>query len=240
MSGRPALAYLRVSGRGQLGGHGFARQAETIRAFAQAAKVEIVATFREAHTGTEADRPVFVEMLAAVIGNGVKTIVVESLDRLARDVVVQTALLGELRKRGVALLCANTGEDATATDDPMREALVQIQGVFAQLDKRLLVRKLRLARESKRKTNGRCEGRKPYGATPNEAAILTRIRALRRRGSPMRGRRLSFAKIAATLNSEKVPTRTGTSWRPSTVYGVLGWNERRFRLRRASRRETTV
>ena len=49
------------------------------------------------------------------------------------------------RERGVS---ASTGEDVTATmrDDPMRKALIQIQGVFAELDKSLLVRKLRKGR----------------------------------------------------------------------------------------------
>ena len=49
------------------------------------------------------------------------------------------------RERGVS---ASTGEAVTATmrDDPMRKALIQIQGVFAELDKSLLVRKLRKGR----------------------------------------------------------------------------------------------
>ena len=216
-----AYAYVRVSSQGQTTGHGYERQEEAIRAFAKAAKVEIVEVFREAHTGTEADRPVFVEMLAAILSNGVRTIVVESLDRLARDMAVQIALLGELRRRGVALIAANTGEDVTTTDDPMREAMVQIQGVFAQLDKRLLVRKLRVAREAKRKTTGRCEGVKPFGALPGEQAIVERIVSLRQYGAAMKGARLSFDKIAAALNLEGVPSRTGRPWSGATVFGIV-------------------
>lgn len=219
MANKQAYAYLRVSSRGQVGGHGFDRQEETIRAYARTAKVEVVSVFRDAHTGTEADRPAFVDMLAAILGNGVRTIIVESLDRLARDIVVQTGLLGELRKRGVALIAANTGEEVTATDDPMREALIQIQGVFAQLDKKLLVRKLRLAREAKRKATGHCEGTKPFGTMAGEEAVLERILSLRR-GNRGHGR-MPFAKIAETLNGEGVPTRTGTKWAPAVVYGIV-------------------
>lgn len=219
MASTKAYAYLRVSSRGQVKGHGFDRQEEAIRAFARAAKVEIVDVYRDAHTGTEAERPAFVEMLAAILGNGVRTIVVESLDRLARDMGVQIALLGELRKRGVSLIAANTGEDVTATDDPMREAIISIQGVFAQLDKKLLVRKLRAAREAKRATDGHCEGVKPFGALEGEDAALERILSLRR-GNRAHGR-MSFAKIAATLNAEGVPTRTGAKWAPAVVYGIV-------------------
>jgi site-specific DNA recombinase len=219
MRNKQAYAYLRVSSRGQVGGHGFDRQEETIRAYARTAKVEIVSVFRDAHTGTEADRPAFVEMLAAILSNGVRTIIVESLDRLARDIVVQTGLLGELRKRGVALIAANTGEEVTATDDPMREALISIQGVFAQLDKKLLVRKLKLAREAMRAKTGHCEGTKPFGSLRGEEAVLERILGLRR-GNRAHGR-MPFAKIALALNAEKLPTRTGKPWAPATVFGIV-------------------
>lgn len=222
MASKKAYAYLRVSSRGQVSGHGFDRQEEAIRSYARTAKVEIVETFREAHTGTEADRPVFVEMLAAILSNGVKTIIVESLDRLSRDIWIQTALLGELRKRGVSLVAANTGDDVTAAmaDDPMREALVLMQGVFAQLDKKLLVRKLKAAREATRANEGRCEGVKPFGALDGEEAVLERILSLRR-GNRAHGR-MSFAKIAATLNAEGIPTRTpGKKWAPAVVYGIV-------------------
>ena len=235
MSARKAFAYLRVSSRGQASGHGFERQEEAIRAFARTAKVEIVSVFRDAHTGTEADRPAFVEMLAAILSNGVRTIVIESLDRLARDIVVQTGLLGELRRRGVALIAANTGEEVTTADDPMREALISIQGVFAQLDKKLLVRKLRLAREAKRKTAGRCEGAKPFGSLPGEEAIRERILSLRRGRSA-----LSFAKIAARLNAEKIPTRSGGKWAPGIVFGIVKGNARRRAVRQRATAPRTV
>jgi hypothetical protein len=101
----------------------------------------------------------------------------------------------------------------------MREAMVQVQGVFAQLDKKLLVRKLRKAREAKREETGRCEGRKPFGTRPGEAETLELILSMRRGA---RGReRTSFEKIAATLNENNVPTRTGTAWKPATIYGIV-------------------
>ncbi len=49
--------------------------------------------------------------------------------------------------------------------------MVQIQGVFAELDKSLLVRKLCKAREQKRVESGKCEGRKGYKDTPEGIAL---------------------------------------------------------------------
>lgn len=218
---RAAYAYIRVSGKGQLEGHGFDRQEETVRAYCKSAGVTVAGVYREAHTGTEANRPAFQEMLLAILSNGVRTVVVESLDRLARDLMVQTQLLATLRARGVSLIAASTGEDVTAAldEDPMRRAMVQVQGTFAELDKRLLVRKLRKARDAKRAAEGRCEGRKPFGDRPGEQETLDLIVSLRKGAKGQE--RLSFERIAATLNERNIPSRTGKPWAPATVFGIV-------------------
>lgn len=206
-----AVGYVRVSGLGQLEGHGFERQEAAVRAFARSKGLELVRVYREAHTGTEAERPAFTELLADLLANCCRVVIVESLDRLARDLMVQVALLGRLREAGITLYSATTGEDVTASiaEDPMREALVLVQGVFAQTEKKLLVRKLRKAREAKRARGERCEGRKPYGPEVVEA-----LRTLRRK---RKGERLSFARCAARLQGLALPTKSGKPWQPMTV-----------------------
>ena len=66
----------------------------------------------------------------------------------------------------IALYSANTGENVTQAikDDPIKKAMVQMQGVFADPEKSRLVRKLRKARDAVREKKGRCEGIKPYGS----------------------------------------------------------------------------
>ena len=216
-----AYGYLRVSSEGQLKGHGLDIQRRDIESYAKSAGVQIVRFYEDAHTGTEADRPAFMDMLGECMSNGVRTVVVQCMDRLARDLLVQSLLLAKLSSAGVTLISASTGEDITAsmTEDPMRRALVQIQGVFAELDKSLLVRKLRKGRESARAKLGRCEGRKPFGSRPGEQAILDRIRALYRK--PRGGERLTYQQIAARLNADNVPSRTGRPWSRGTVRKLL-------------------
>lgn len=75
-------------------------------------------------------------------------------------------------------------------------------GAVAQYDKSQIVLKLRGARMRKRAKEGRCEGRKPFGHYEGEAAAPERMKALRADG-------LGFDRIAACLNEEKIPTRTG-------------------------------
>lgn len=222
----PSFGYVRVSGKGQVRGHGPRRQRELIREFADANGYELVAVYEDAHTGTESDRPQFVAMLTAMMSNGVKTVIVESLDRFARDLLIQSTLLAKLAAEGLTLIAANTGEDVTAAmqEDPMRKAMVQIQGVFAELDKNLTVRKLRLSREAAREKHGRCEGRKPFGHYPGEQAVLDRLHQLRRKP---RGRdRQPLAKVAAVLNDEGFRNRSGGLWTAAHVRKIARAQDR--------------
>ncbi len=222
MATQKALSYLRVSGLGQVDGDGFTRQAQAIAAFARRAALTIADTYKD--TGVSGttdleDRPGLAALLDRIESNGVRIVVVERADRLARDLIVSETILGQFRERGVKVFDAE-GVDLTVADgDPTRTLIRQVLGAVAEFDRRVTVLKLRAARERIRRATGRCEGRKPFGDTPGEKSALDRILALRR------GRRahpgLSFEKIAATLNAEGVPTRTGTAWAPATVYGIV-------------------
>jgi site-specific DNA recombinase len=90
--------------------------------------------------------------------------------------------------------------------DPMRKALVQVQGIFAELEKSLLVRKLQKARHS----TGRLGGRPPV--YPKE--LKRRIRLLRSKGK-------TYGQIAERLNGEDIRTTTGKPWTPQ-LCRVLG------------------
>jgi len=100
--------------------------------------------------------------------------------------------------------------------------MVQVQGVFAQLDKRLLVINLRKAREEKREATGRCADRKPLGTREGEAPVVEKILSLRR--ATRARERMSFEKIADHLNAEAVPTRNGGAWKPGSVFAIVKAN----------------
>ena len=220
-----AFLYLRVSSPGQVEGHGFDRQEEACRAYAKKAGYEIVGTFQEEGVSgvtDETQRPAFQEMMTDILSNGVKTVIVESMDRLARELRIQETLLIYLASKGVDLISARTEENITQAvkDDPLKKALVQIQGVFAELEKNQLVRRLRKGRERKLAATGRCDGRKPYGQTPEEKKVIERIRAMRRtrrNGTPG----MTMQAICDRLNGEGIPTRLGKQWFPAQIHGVL-------------------
>jgi DNA invertase Pin-like site-specific DNA recombinase len=223
---KKAFAYLRVSGQGQIEGHGFDRQLESISHFARKNGVELVQVFQEEGISGikgEEERPAFKEMITEIQKNGVRTVIVESLDRLAREYRIQEQLLIYLASNGIELINANTEENVTQAiqGDPMKKAMIQIQGIFSELDKSLLIRKLRKARERVKKETGKCEGAKRYGEdSDNEQAIIRKIRAYRRN---KRGHRkgLTYQQIADRLNAEAIPTKRGKEWKAMQVYRIL-------------------
>ena len=190
-------------------------------------RYDLIEVYHEAMTGGDTDRPMFTEMLTDILSNGCRTIIVERLDRLARDLVIQNQLVVMLCSKGITLIAADTQQDVTAAffGDPMLKAMIQVQGVFAELDKSMLVAKLRKAREAKKKKTGRCEGRKPYGFYDGEEALLKRIRQLHRK--PRGEKRLGPYQIARVLNREGWKTRDAKEWYGSHVSAILKRLKRR-------------
>ncbi len=221
-----AFSYLRVSSKGQIDGDGFDRQRKAIRKWAKANRAEIVAEFvEEGVSGTSelADRPALSALFSAILGNGVRLVLVEKSDRLARDLIVSELLLRQFHEIGVKVIESEGGSDLTAGNDsnPSAKLIRQILAAVAEFDKTSIVLKTRAAREKIRRDKGRCEGRKPYGDRAGEAEALERMRQLRRK--PIgKERRMSFARIAEAMQAEGWPTRTGKPWAASTVRDVLG------------------
>lgn len=161
------------------------------------------------------DREGLSDLLAWIRPNGVRVVLVERADRLARDLIVGELILNQFRELGVKVIAADSGTELTAgDDDPTRVLIRQVLGAVAQFEKAVIVSKLKAARVRKRRATGRCEGRKPYGTRPGETDVVALIHKLRRK--PRGGERLSFAAIANRLNAEGHPTRTGKPWAPET------------------------
>jgi DNA invertase Pin-like site-specific DNA recombinase len=210
-----AFAYLRVSGRGQVEGDGFTRQLAAIKKYAAEHGIKIVQVFREQGvSGTKdlAHRPAFIEMMIALHGDGVKLVLIEKLDRLARDLMVQETIIGDLRKNGFDLV--SVAEPDLLQNDPTRKLMRQIFGAIAEYEREMIVLKLRGARIRQKAKTGRCEGAKPYGELPGEAAVIARMKELRASG-------LGFDRIAAQLNAEGVKPRRGKQWWGAAVNNVL-------------------
>ncbi len=206
-----AFAYIRVSDVSQVNGGGFDRQTAAINKYASENGIEVVQVFKEEGvSGTLEDRPALARLLVSLEqnGHGITTVIIERMDRLARKLLVQESIIIDFQRKGFKLISAL--EPDLMSDDPSREAMRQMMGVFAQYEKAMLVAKLRTSRERIKAITGKCEGRKGYNDTEEGKIVLTRIRALRRKRPNYKRR--TWQQVADTLNGEGIRTIDGHTW----------------------------
>ena len=228
------VSYLRVSDKSQISGTGFSRQKQNIQKYAEKNGYEVVDWYQEegiSGTTDLEDRPAFTRMIQRIFKNGVKTILIESMDRLARQYTVSETLAVYIASKGINLISSNTGENITQAleGDPMKKALIQIQGVFAELDKSQLVKKLSIGKEIRRKENrkagiltlegrGKCEGRKSYKETSPE--LIKQAKRLYRI-NPLTKKRRSLPKISKELFKLGYMTSKENPFSPSQVKSLV-------------------
>ena len=214
-----AFGYLRVSGKGQLGGDGFIRQEKAIDKYAKDNGLEVYHIYRdEGVSGTMINRPALVEMLVDLEenGHGIKTVIVEKMDRLARVLLIQETVISDFREKGINLISALEGADLLDVD-PTRQLVRQILGAISEYEKHCLVQKLRVARQQKRAKPGKCEGRKSYKqAAPETVAYIKRLRR-----KPKGMKRKTYREIATVLNIEGISTLNGQPWNLQTVKNAM-------------------
>jgi DNA invertase Pin-like site-specific DNA recombinase len=224
------VAYLRVSTLGQLDGYGFDVQRKHIGTWAKANGHKIVAEYTDAVTGKAdaVDRPGLLEALQQLrkppAADG---LVVGKLDRLARQLTTQEAILSLVWREGGRVFTAEDGEVLRDDpDDPMRTAIRQVQGVFAELDRKTVVKRLRDGRKAKADAGRHAVGQYAFGthgvgkgrerdAGPNddEQTAVARIVELRTAGA-------SYRTICETLDAEELKPRRSATWSPMSVRSV--------------------
>ncbi|NIX75314.1 recombinase family protein [Microvirga sp. c23x22] len=216
------VAYYRTSSAANVGPDKDSqrRQREAVQAHAKQVGFEIVEEFYDAAV-SGADpvetRPGFSALLDRIEGNGIRVVLVEDASRLARSVLVQETAILVLKARNVRVLASN-GDDLTETDDEMKVAMRQIGSAFAQLEKTRLVKKLRAARDRKRATGVKVEGRKSHAETRPE--MISEAKRLRRR-SPKTGKCRSLREIADELARKGYKAASGRPFSSSVVKAMV-------------------
>jgi DNA invertase Pin-like site-specific DNA recombinase len=219
----PAVAYFRTSSASNVGENrdSLNRQRAVIRAFADSHGYGVIDEFYDpAVSGSDPieDRPGFAALLDRIENNGVRTLLVEDVSRFAREMKAHVLGIALLRERGVRLVSASDGQDLTEDTDEMTEGMVTIMAVFAQIEKKRLVKKLRAARDRKSSQLGRrIEGRKGYkDLKPDLVAAAARLRHGNRK------EHLSLRCIAARLATMGHTTSKGTPFSAAQVRRLLG------------------
>jgi DNA invertase Pin-like site-specific DNA recombinase len=216
-----AIAYLRTSSAANVGTDKDSdkRQRAAIEAFAKRAGYELVDEFYDAAV-SGADpidmRPGFAAMLERIEGNGVRTIIVETASRFARDLMVQEVGHAKLRERGIDLIAADN-PGSFIDDTPTAKLVRQVLGAISEFDKAMTVAKLRGARERKRREVGKCEGRKSHiERNPELVALAKRLRRQRPKGG-----RMSLRAISAELAIQGFLNENGRPFAAASVKSML-------------------
>jgi DNA invertase Pin-like site-specific DNA recombinase len=229
------IAYLRVSGLSQTGDKdGLPRQRRRIEELAEREQIRIVAEYAdEGVTGKSDETAEDIETILArpdltrlrhdlkdgKYGDQV-VVLIESLERLARDVIVQELFVRLVRKHAQILsaecpeLLRVTGDAPT---DNMHDFMRQVRGAAAEFDRKNICYRMACTRKYLREENGKCEGRKSYGEDPErpeEQLVLARMLSLR-------DGKNGYREIAKILNEDGYSTRTGKPWSRGTVYRIL-------------------
>lgn len=165
------------------------------------------------------DRPGFAAMLGYLSEHPeVRTILVETASRFARDLIVQETGYRLLKARGIELIAVDSPNNFL-DDTPTAVMVRQILGAVAQFDKAMTVAKLRGARERQRAALGKCEGRKSLAETQPEVVALAR--KLYRR-NPTTGTRRSMREIADELAKAGHKNSKGNTYQVTAVRRMVG------------------
>ncbi len=228
--GTPALRLVilcRVSTGGQVDGYGLDSQEKDCRKWARTAGHRIVKVLRDEGISGKADedeRAALAEALQLLADGEADGILAPNLDRIARQLTQQEAILSVVWAHGGRAFTADRGEHlADDDDDPMRTFVRQVMGAAAQLERGLIVKRLKSGRRAKAAAGGYATGAPAYGQQavdgelaeqPVEADVLERMRGWKAEGIGVR-------EICRRLNDSGVPSKRGGKWHPTTVARLL-------------------
>lgn len=227
-----ALSYIRVSSQGQREGDGPERQREAIARYAAANGIIIEHEYADLGiSGVKelADRPGLFALRKHIEDNGVRVVLVERADRMARDLLIAEVIYADLRKLGVEVIAADSGTKLTdLDDDPTRKLVRQILGAIAEYAKVIDCQKMLAARHRMKANGQRSDGGRPLGIVskrksqdPETIAQAQRERTALTRIGELRAAGLNAPAIARRLNDEQVPTRSGVQWSRQLIGKII-------------------
>lgn len=237
----PALRLVlvrRVSTAGQaVDGYGLDAQEKDCRKWAKASTAAGLPV-RIVHMVTDGDgksgksgttlldeRPGLMDAVEWIAEGRADGILAPNLDRLARELTVQEAVLSYVWALAGRVFTADHGEHLEDdASDPMRTAMRQMRGVFHQLDRGLIIKRLTEGRAAKGSKGGYAYGAPRFGQRTVDGELTDDERENEIAEQFERWRdeeQLSIRAICARANAEGLLSKRGGKWHPTTVQRLL-------------------
>lgn len=140
----------------------------------QLEQVEVGKVFTDKASGKDTQRPELDSLLAFVREGD--TVVVHSMDRLARNLDDLRRLVQKLTRRGVRIEFVKECLTFTGEDSPMANLMLSVMGAFAEFE-RALIRERQREGIALAKQRGAYRGRKKALSPERAAELLQRVKA---------------------------------------------------------------
>ena len=140
----------------------------------QLEQVEVGKVFTDKASGKDTQRPELDSLLAFVREGD--TVVVHSMDRLARNLDDLRRLVQKLTRRGVRIEFVKECLTFTGEDSPLANLMLSVMGAFAEFE-RALIRERQREGIALAKQRGAYRGRKKALSPERAAELLQRVKA---------------------------------------------------------------
>jgi len=222
-----AIGYIRVSHPDQVeSGLGLEDQENKIKAYCRMRNLNLVNIYRENGVSASiplAERPVGSQLLKDL--KDIQVIVALKLDRAFRNTTDCLSTVEAWEKKGVSLHIIDLGGNSMDTTSAAGKFMLTVLAGAAEMERNLIKERTRAALKVKRENGYKTGGSVvPYGfdadsdgrliPNPKEQKIAAIIRKRRNEGA-------SLQNIADGLNKSKIPSKTGSIWRGSSIKTVL-------------------
>lgn len=219
---RRVIIYARISDRKQLDGVSLETQVDKCTKYSDEQGWCIVRIIQEVYTGMEyRERKLLSEAREMIRNNEADILLVNSLDRLSREMIHQAVLMDEIKHHGAELVSVTENID----DSPLGQFMRQALGFAAAVEREKFLERSKRSID-KRLQDGKLigvgvarygyvynEDHSKYLMHPEEAPIVERIYKMRLSG-------ISCKRIAIILNEEGIPSRKG-KWGITSIFNIL-------------------
>lgn len=218
-----AVGYARVSTASQQEeGISLEAQEHRIHGWCQANGYQLQQVFVEARSAARANNRPQLQVALTQACQSKAVLVVYSLSRLARSTKDALLISERLDRAGADLVSLCERIDSTS---PMGKMVFRLLAAINEFEKDQLSERTKLAMSHLRQSNRRISTKIPLGydlaadgqtlvENPAEQETVRKIVALRQKG-------FSLGQIVRRMELERIPTKNGAGWYPSTVSRIL-------------------